>query len=80
MFEPQAQFDESGTQIDPVAYFADVPEKALLTLGMDAPHSWMVESTRSPNDLDNIFLAEVSTFSTSLTFSPPLLIEVLLLF
>lgn len=43
-----------------MAKFIDLPQKALLTLGVDAPESWMVESVRSPYDLDNLILDEVS--------------------
>lgn len=38
------------------ALFAGMPGAPLLTLGMDAPHSWLVAAVRSPTDLDNIRL------------------------
>ena len=47
--------DVSGAMVS----FESLPSKALLTLGMDAPESWLVESVRSPYDLDNIYLEEV---------------------
>ncbi|XP_068184854.1 UDP-glucose:glycoprotein glucosyltransferase 2 [Antennarius striatus] len=44
----------------PVARFMDLPESPLLTLNMITPESWMVQAVRSPHDLDNIHLQEVS--------------------
>ncbi|XP_062312651.1 UDP-glucose:glycoprotein glucosyltransferase 2 isoform X3 [Osmerus eperlanus] len=44
----------------PVARFSELPESPLLTLNMITPDSWMVEAVRSPHDLDNIHLQEVS--------------------
>uniref|UniRef100_A0A8B9KM71 UDP-glucose ceramide glucosyltransferase-like 1 n=1 Tax=Astyanax mexicanus TaxID=7994 RepID=A0A8B9KM71_ASTMX len=44
----------------PVARFTEIPESPLLTLNMITPESWMVEAVRSPHDLDNIHLQEVS--------------------
>ncbi|KAL2081652.1 hypothetical protein ACEWY4_023505 [Coilia grayii] len=44
----------------PMARFTDMPESPLLTLNMITPESWMVEAVRSPYDLDNIHLQEVS--------------------
>jgi len=41
------------------AQFSDMPEKPLLTLGMDPPESWLVQAVHTPYDLDNIFLEEV---------------------
>lgn len=43
----------------PVARFMELPESLLLTLNMITPESWMVQSVRSPHDLDNIHLQEV---------------------
>ena len=39
--------------------FSDLPTSPLLTLGLDVPHTWLVEPVFSPYDLDNIHLAEV---------------------
>ncbi|XP_034549617.1 UDP-glucose:glycoprotein glucosyltransferase 2 [Notolabrus celidotus] len=44
----------------PVARFTELPESPLLTLNMITPESWMVQAVRSPHDLDNIHLQEVS--------------------
>ena len=43
----------------PGARFHGMPQKPLLTLGMDPPESWLVEAVNSPYDLDNIYLEEV---------------------
>ncbi|KAM4558824.1 UDP-glucose:glycoprotein glucosyltransferase 2 isoform 2-T2 [Odontesthes bonariensis] len=43
-----------------VARFTELPESPLLTLNMITPESWMVQAVRSPHDLDNIHLQEVS--------------------
>lgn len=44
----------------PLARFVEIPESPLLTLNMITPESWMVQAVRSPHDLDNIHLQEVS--------------------
>ncbi|XP_077946522.1 UDP-glucose:glycoprotein glucosyltransferase 2 isoform X3 [Gasterosteus aculeatus] len=44
----------------PLARFLELPESPLLTLIMITPESWMVQAVRSPHDLDNIHLQEVS--------------------
>ncbi|KAM3607346.1 uncharacterized protein V6R79_006111 [Siganus canaliculatus] len=44
----------------PMAHFTELPESPLLTLNMITPESWMVQAVRSPHDLDNIHLQEVS--------------------
>ncbi|XP_061735029.1 UDP-glucose:glycoprotein glucosyltransferase 2 isoform X2 [Nerophis ophidion] len=44
----------------PVARFIELPESPLLTLNMITPEGWMVQALRSPYDLDNIHLQEVS--------------------
>ncbi|KAJ4933097.1 hypothetical protein JOQ06_029934, partial [Pogonophryne albipinna] len=49
----------------PVARFLDLPESPLLTLNMITPESWMVQAVRSPYDLDNILLQEVSGMVTA---------------
>lgn len=41
------------------AMFTNLPQKSVLTLGMDAPESWMVEAVAAQYDLDNILLEEV---------------------
>ncbi|XP_029315257.1 UDP-glucose:glycoprotein glucosyltransferase 2 [Cottoperca gobio] len=49
----------------PVARFVDLPESPLLTLNMITPESWIVQAVRSPHDLDNIHLQEVSGVVTA---------------
>jgi UDP-glucose:glycoprotein glucosyltransferase len=60
VLEPSLQFSENGSLVPgPAAVFADLPETPLLTLNMDVPRSWMVESVRCVYDLDNIHLGGV---------------------
>ncbi|XP_070770594.1 UDP-glucose:glycoprotein glucosyltransferase 2 [Enoplosus armatus] len=49
----------------PVARFIELPESPLLTLNMITPESWMVQAVRSPHDLDNIHLQEVTGVVTA---------------
>ncbi|TWW80861.1 UDP-glucose:glycoprotein glucosyltransferase 2, partial [Takifugu flavidus] len=49
----------------PFARFMEIPESPLLTLNMITPESWMVQAVRSPHDLDNIHLQEVSGVVTA---------------
>lgn len=39
--------------------FRNLPSSSLLTLNMATPENWLVESVRTPYDLDNIHLAEL---------------------
>lgn len=39
--------------------FRNLPVSSLLTLNMATPENWLVESVRTPYDLDNIHLAEI---------------------
>lgn len=60
VLEPELAFRSDGeTTEGPVARFLDLPQKSLLTLGMEPPESWLVESVSSVYDLDNILLEEV---------------------
>ena len=36
-----------------------MPQKPLLTLGLDPPESWIVSAVKTTYDLDNIYLEEV---------------------
>ncbi|KAG8580308.1 hypothetical protein GDO81_007237 [Engystomops pustulosus] len=45
----------------PIAKFLDMPQSPLFTLNLNTPDSWMVESVRTPYDLDNIYLEEVDS-------------------
>lgn len=45
----------------PMAVFENLPGNSLLTLGVDAPHNWMVESVRADEDLDNLRLGDIAS-------------------
>uniref|UniRef100_A0A671STI1 UDP-glucose:glycoprotein glucosyltransferase 2-like n=1 Tax=Sinocyclocheilus anshuiensis TaxID=1608454 RepID=A0A671STI1_9TELE len=61
VLEPDVSFfGNNSLSPGPVARFTEIPESPLLTLYMITPESWMVEAVRSPYDLDNIHLQEVS--------------------
>ncbi|VUZ57741.1 unnamed protein product [Hymenolepis diminuta] len=45
----------------PSAYFDYLPSESLLTLGVDAPHNWMVAPIRAEEDLDNLRLGEIAS-------------------
>lgn len=60
VLEPERTFSSDGGMTDgAVARFLDLPHKSLLTLAMEPPESWLVESVSSVFDLDNILLEEV---------------------
>lgn len=60
LIEPELTFSEETQDVSgPMVYFDALPNKALLTLGMDPPESWLVESVHTPYDLDNIYLEDV---------------------
>ena len=60
VLEPAITFNSDGSQTSgPSAIFSSLPLSPLLTLNMDVPHSWMVQSIYSPYDLDNIHMASV---------------------
>ncbi|KAL4220092.1 UDP-glucose:glycoprotein glucosyltransferase 1 [Mactra antiquata] len=56
--EPLFKADGSATS-GPSAKFTSLPNKSLLTLGMNPPESWVVEAVKAQYDLDNILLEEV---------------------
>ncbi|XDV30422.1 hypothetical protein PO909_033347 [Leuciscus waleckii] len=61
VLEPDVSFfGNNSISPGPMARFTEIPESPLLTLNMITPESWMVEAVRSPYDLDNIHLQEVS--------------------
>uniref|UniRef100_A0A8C1XH55 UDP-glucose ceramide glucosyltransferase-like 1 n=1 Tax=Cyprinus carpio TaxID=7962 RepID=A0A8C1XH55_CYPCA len=61
VLEPDVSFfGNNSLSPGPVAHFTEIPESPLLTLNMITPESWMVEAVRSPYDLDNIHLQEIS--------------------
>lgn len=53
---------KKGPNSPPVlkATFRNLPTSSLLTLNMATPENWLVESVKTPYDLDNIHLAELS--------------------
>ncbi|TRY97085.1 hypothetical protein DNTS_027277 [Danionella cerebrum] len=61
VWEPDVSFfGNNSISPGPMARFSEIPESPLLTLNMITPENWMVEAVRSPHDLDNIHLQEVS--------------------
>uniref|UniRef100_A0A8C3TM59 UDP-glucose ceramide glucosyltransferase-like 1 n=1 Tax=Catharus ustulatus TaxID=91951 RepID=A0A8C3TM59_CATUS len=62
VLEPEISFTaENNFAPGPIAKFLDMPQSPLFTLNLNTPESWMVESVRTPYDLDNIFLEEVDS-------------------
>jgi UDP-glucose:glycoprotein glucosyltransferase len=58
---PALAFDGNGSLLPgPRAVFRQLPPAPLLTLGMETPTSWMVQSELCTYDLDNIHLQEAS--------------------
>ena len=62
VLEPRVSFDSSQQLTSgPQAHFTHLPQKPILTLGVDAPEGWLVESVRTQYDLDNIHLEEIDS-------------------
>ncbi|XP_004004533.3 UDP-glucose:glycoprotein glucosyltransferase 1 isoform X3 [Ovis aries] len=62
VLEPEISFTSDGSFTKgPIAKFLDMPQSPLFTLNLNTPESWMVESVRTPYDLDNIYLEEVDS-------------------
>ncbi|XP_043547391.1 UDP-glucose:glycoprotein glucosyltransferase 2 isoform X1 [Chiloscyllium plagiosum] len=60
VLEPRLVFTaDNNLSAGPIAKFLEMPEVPLFTLNMITPESWLVESVRSPYDLDNIHLEDV---------------------
>lgn len=59
VLESEPKFSQNGQLLRNKAHFSSVPTSPLLTLGMAVPDNWMVESTESLYDLDNIHLDQV---------------------
>ncbi|KAM4694054.1 UDP-glucose:glycoprotein glucosyltransferase 1 isoform 2-T2 [Discoglossus pictus] len=60
VLEPEIMFTpENKLMSGPIGKFIDMPQSPLFTLNLNTPDSWMVESVRTPYDLDNIYLQEV---------------------
>jgi UDP-glucose:glycoprotein glucosyltransferase len=66
VLEPEMNFADNSVK-GPVARFDQLPVKPILTLGMDPPESWLVESVYAVYDLDNICMDEVITSDHVLT-------------
>ena len=45
----------------PAAHFAALPPSRTLTLGIDAPDAWLVQSFQAPYDLDNLRLEDLGS-------------------
>ncbi|XP_069927139.1 UDP-glucose:glycoprotein glucosyltransferase 1 isoform X2 [Oryctolagus cuniculus] len=62
VLEPEISFSaDNSFAKGPIAKFLDMPQSPLFTLNLNTPESWMVESVRTPYDLDNIYLEEVDS-------------------
>ncbi|XP_065924355.1 UDP-glucose:glycoprotein glucosyltransferase 1 isoform X1 [Magallana gigas] len=62
VLEPDLTFRPDGSLTSgPVARFTDLPQKSILTMGVNPPESWLVESVKAPHDLDNLLLEEVES-------------------
>lgn len=60
VLEPDLTFRSDGSLTSgPVARFTDLPQKSILTMGVNPPESWLVESVKAPHDLDNLLMEEV---------------------
>ncbi|KAL0281658.1 UNVERIFIED_CONTAM: hypothetical protein PYX00_002578 [Menopon gallinae] len=60
VLEPELQFLSNGQlSPGPIAKFTNLPTSVLFTQAMHVPENWLVESVRSPYDLDNIKLDDV---------------------
>ncbi|XP_006877381.1 PREDICTED: UDP-glucose:glycoprotein glucosyltransferase 1 [Chrysochloris asiatica] len=66
VLEPEISFtSDNSFAKGPIAKFLDMPQSPLFTLNLNTPESWMVESVRTPYDLDNIYLEEVDSIVTA---------------
>ncbi|XP_004704006.2 UDP-glucose:glycoprotein glucosyltransferase 1 [Echinops telfairi] len=66
VLEPEISFtSDNSFAKGPIAKFLDMPQSPLFTLNLNTPESWMVESVRTPYDLDNIYLEEVESIVTA---------------
>lgn len=52
-------FDEAGQEIAPTLSFHDLPQDAVLTMGLEAPPAWLTMASEAVYDLDNILLRDV---------------------
>ncbi|CAG2120556.1 unnamed protein product, partial [Medioppia subpectinata] len=68
VIESEPKFSDTDELIQNTAHFSSVPTSPLLTLGMAVPDNWLVESTLSLYDLDNIHLDDVEGNGISAEF------------
>lgn len=62
VWQPSFYTPEGESLADlPSAFFDHLPGNSLLTLGVDAPHNWIVAPIRAEEDLDNLRLAEITS-------------------
>ncbi|KAM7540782.1 hypothetical protein Aperf_G00000023124 [Anoplocephala perfoliata] len=62
VWQPSFYAPEGESLADvPSAFFDHLPGNSLLTLGVDAPHNWIVAPIRAEEDLDNLRLAEITS-------------------
>ncbi|XP_063681631.1 UDP-glucose:glycoprotein glucosyltransferase 1-like isoform X2 [Bolinopsis microptera] len=59
VLEPELRFNGDGNIADTGSRFTDLLPHLLLTMSLSTPINWMVASTHSPYDLDNIRLNDV---------------------
>ncbi|CCU82919.1 UDP-glucoseglycoprotein glucosyltransferase precursor [Blumeria hordei DH14] len=59
VLESKPSFDSNGEVKATRATFKDMPQSALMTIGMDLPPTWLVAPKVSVHDLDNIKLSSV---------------------
>lgn len=60
VLEPKLDFTESGAIKPTKAVFKQITSRNILTLGMDVPETWLIESSYAREDLDNINLHQSS--------------------
>lgn len=68
VLDSRPRFSAKGDLISPGALFSNVPQEALLNLGMDVPPSWLVAPKDSIHDLDNIKLSSVKGDMVTATY------------
>lgn len=62
-------FDSNGKRLRSSEYvhFTGVPQRKVLTMNVHTPAAWLVEATSCKYDLDNILLAQLPHYETSLS-------------
>ncbi|KAF6779417.1 hypothetical protein AHF37_03007 [Paragonimus kellicotti] len=78
LFDFESSTGKAAISPDPVtprAEFVHLPGQPLLTLGMDAPHGWMVAAVEAVHDLDNLRLVDAHSTVEALFELEYLLLE-----